>query len=168
MDYYGNLKLLENCNKVYAILFGIFCAPGGRLNKDYLNSPLLEEPGSELDMLMARHMGCQAIESGGLPWLLDGNKAYAVPQFSTDHNAFFDRVVVFMREKFFRVDIKDRGRGFVVTCTHSKHGELAQVEGASLPHAGCLSAITAIRELEKKVATNKLKAKSAKQIGPRG
>ncbi len=142
--------------------------PGGRLNKDYLNTPLLEEPGSELDMLMARHMGCQAIESGGLPWLLDGNKAYAVPQFSTDHNAFFDRVATFMREKFFRVDIGDRGNGFVVVCTHSKHGELARVEEASLPLAGCLSAITAIRELEKKVVAKKLEARAAKQIGTKG
>ena len=158
---------LKNCDKVRAILF-VYFAPGGLLNKDYLNTPLLEEPGSELDMLMARHMGCQAIESGGLPWLLDGNKAYAVPQFSTDHNAFFDRVVIFMREKFFRVDIRDRGNGFVVVCTHSKHGELARVEEASLPLAGCLSAITAIRELEKKVVAKKLEARAAKQIGTKG
>lgn len=128
------------------------------MEKEYLEISLPEDTGPEMDLLMARHMGAQAIESGGMPWLLDGNRAYAVPPYSTDHNAFFNRVVPYLRDRKILLEIKDEGDHFLVSCMHSRLGGLAEEKHASLPHAGCLAAMTALRVFAQK---------GAKQIGPR-
>jgi hypothetical protein len=128
------------------------------LDEEYLKTALPGEPGAEMDLLMARHMGARAIESGGLPWLLEGNRAYAVPPYSTDHNAFFGRVVGYLRAHKIRIAIHDGGDHFVIACKHPRHGTLAEEKQESLPHAGCLAAISALRALDRA---------AIKQIGPR-
>jgi len=127
------------------------------LETDYLKEALPDEAGPAMDLLMARHMGQRAIESGGMPWLLDGNKAYAVPPYSTDHNAFFGRVVEHLRDRKIRVQISDEGDRYRIAFSQPRHGALAEERGASLPFAGCLAAISALRmEAER----------STKKIGP--
>lgn len=127
------------------------------MDSEYLKAVLPEEAGPAMDLLMARHMGQRAIESGGMPWLLDGNKAYAVPPYSTDHNAFFGRVVEHLRDRKIRVEIFDEGDRYRIACVHLRHGALAEERGTSLPFAGCLAAISALRQEAER---------SAKQIGP--
>ncbi len=126
-------------------------------NKDYLKTPLPSYPGPELDLLVSLHLGMKTLQSGGKVWLLKGSRAYSVPPFSTDHNAFFEHLVPLLREKNIRVTTEDAEDHVVVTCEFLEQGFLYPEQRATLPHAGCVAAIRALRELEKK---------APRQIGP--
>lgn len=121
---------------------------------EYTSLPIPENPGPELDVLLALHMGWKHWSGNELPekMHLEGISSYpsvSIPRFSTDHNAFFEHVVPY----FTNLDMN-----FVASYrTEDQMWEVKiQVGGKSfagkdyeLPHAGSRVAIPALREIKK-------------------
>ena len=109
-------------------------------------------PGPELDRQIAEEVCGWEIGKAGSEYYWPAPVGYQ--KFSTDHNAFFQYVVPAMREKGFHLDCNNQDTGLWWANFYYELEEEASVgiahadEYDSLPLAGCLAALGAVRAMK--------------------